>query len=239
MPQTDGALPLTFEVYTMKQLKAKNRKSKKTEALSPPELEVPEAKPEPEQSNELEEELALKQRQYTAQLRRECLTLRGRVDAHLSLWMREAGLKDLVGNTRQRVLREMSWTFLSLLAKPAVHRSLPCAMTGSEIYQFTHLVNAFSLTLVPSEKLPPWQESGACVTIYPLVEKARDEIEAFEARRELYTELLQLSPTEPVSGAKHIEQVTLRQVYELLLEVKGGIDEHFSNGKRSRSGKRG
>ena len=188
--------------------------------------EAPELEGEVEETEELSNKLRIKELAYIAQLRKECSALRGRIDQHLNTWLALREVDKAIGNARQRQLREMSWTYLSLNLGNDCSRGihiLPCAITSSEVYQLTHLINAFRLTLEEDNPRFEWVTNGNLVAIYPLAERGRDEIECLEAKKELYTYLLTLSPETYNSSdiqPKVRDHRTLDEVYNLLQEVK-------------------
>jgi len=204
----------------LKQVKHKATKSKVPLVTIPEHIVEP--TPEPTHEDlEFSEAIALQEHLHIASLTKECRALRQELDLCLNTYLLESKIVPLRGNSRQRQLREMSWTFLSLKkALPKGFPLLPCASSGSEVYQMTHFINACLLTLCQAEQ---WQyiENEALTT---LVEQGRDELEQLEAKKVLYSYLLALLPhlrlsAEP-SALETRAHVTLTQVYELLLEVR-------------------
>jgi len=172
-----------------------------------------------ETTQALEQELVLKTALYISSLSKECHVLRDKVEKQIDKHLRAVGAVPERGNTRQRQIREMSWSFLALssnLAKlyPKRLELLPCALNGSEVYQLTHLVNAFCLTLHGGEITTQEERPLA-----PLVTKTEDKMQALEARKALYTFLLAQAPAEVVTH-EVTRGPTLKDVYELLKEVK-------------------
>ena len=172
---------------------------------------------------QLEQELKLKEALYLSSLSKECHSLRRQVEEQLDKHLRVIGVAPVRGNARQRQIREMSWSFLSLEeGYPKGFELLPCALNGSEVYQFTHLVNALCLTL-QGEAVTQQEECP----LTPLVTRTEDKMQALEARRVLYTFLLAQVPreaTESVRKPRGVQQAergpTLQDVYTLLKEVK-------------------
>lgn len=189
-----------------------------------------------EASEEELNELRLKELQYIALLSKETRAQRALIDQRISAFLQRHGLPAALGNERQRQLREMSWTYLSLNKESKGVSILPCASSKSEVYQMTHLINAFRLTL--EEESPQLQINGELVAVYPLAERGKDEIECLEAKRELYHQLISLSP-ESKGAMKRSEQVTNQQIYDLLLKVKemvNGLTEDGIRGSKEEEG---
>ena len=173
-----------------------------------------------ETTQALEQELLLKTTLYISSLSKECHVLRDKIEKQIDKHLRTVGAVPERGNTRQRQIREMSWSFVALgrsdSAKgyPRGFELLPCALNGSEVYQFTHLVNAFCLML-RGEGVTQQEERP----LTPLVTRTEDKMQALEARKALYTFLLAQVPAEAVIS-KVTKGVTLQDVYTLLKEVK-------------------
>ena len=175
-----------------------------------------------ETTQALEQELLLKTTLYISSLSKECHVLRDKIEKQIDKHLRTVGAVPERGNTRQRQIREMSWSFVALpgdlasMAKayPKGFELLPCALNGSEVYQFTHLVNAFCLTL-KGEGITQQEERP----LTPLVTRTEDKMQAFEARKTLYTFLLAQAPEEVVIR-EEVRGLTLKDVYTLLKEVK-------------------
>ncbi len=171
-----------------------------------------------QETEALAKELELKERVYINGLQHECQVLRSRIESQINTHLKAIGVTPERGNGRQRQLRELSWSFASLpaLAFPNGFEILPCALSNSEVYQFTHLIQAFVHCTRGGKVLTTKEQ-----VIVPLATKAKDQMQALEARKALYEFLLAHSELREETRDERRERGghTLEEVWQLLNEL--------------------
>lgn len=163
-----------------------------------------------------ERDLILAEQVYLNQLSQECQSLRSKLDRQIDFHLQSIGHNPERGNARQRQFRELSWSFPSDVASlPKDFEILPCALNPSEVYQFTHFIRAFLYCVKRGRFIA--RES---ISVSALVVKARDLMQAYEARKALYEVLLKSSTLPEVKEVKRGPTHTMDDVWVALTELK-------------------